>query len=268
MSDTDQEKVELSFEGLAKAAPLVIGFLIVCGSLYLDSYYRCFHVNIFNYLDTTEILTTFLYLIQEIVFILACSIGYILIVKSSLWISSKYQAYKIKKNPQRVLSSKTAKNIFKQIDEVSYGVIVVSLIFCLIYIIKAFNIEINSNYIIKNRDWMRTALIAYAVVGSLWITAQLETGTKRAMRNLVIFSALFFISFSVSSAVEKVELTVNKVDLSSMVILEKDTIRTTPKYVYIGRTNKYVFFFDIDKKVADVIPQERIKKISFGYQKP
>jgi hypothetical protein len=36
----------------------------------------------------------------------------------------------------------------------------------------------------------------------------------------------------------------------------------------VGRTNKYVFFFDVEKDRADVIPQDKIKKMSFSHQKP
>jgi len=262
------EKVELNFETIAKTVPLIIGFLIICGSLYLDTYYSCFHINIFNYLDTTEILTTFLYIIKDIIFISACAVGYILFLKCIQFAQEAYQKHKIKKNSLEEIKSKNIKEIFYQFDKISFAIIGFSIAFCITYIVKSYTIEINSNYIIKNRDWMGEVLMYYAIIGSIWITAQFEAGTKRGLKNMIIFFALFFISFSVSKAVEKIEVAVNNVDLSSMVILENDTIKTTPKYIYLGRTNKYVFFFNLEKKVADVIPQEGIKKISFSYQKP
>jgi len=259
-------KVEIDFESIAKAVPLILGFFIVCGSLYLDTYYNCFHINVFNYLDTTEILTTFLYIIKDIIFILACVVGYILFLKGLFWLTVKWEVYSNKKWPSK--NAEPKRKISFNPDTVSFGLIIISIIFCITYIIKSYTIEINSNYIIKDRDWMGQALLSYAIIGSFWITTQFETGTKKGFKNMIIFFALFFISYSVSSAVSKIELSVNNADLSSMIILENDTIKTTPKYIYVGRTNKYVFFFDIDKKIADVIPQDQIKKITFRYQRP
>jgi hypothetical protein len=115
---------------------------------------------------------------------------------------------------------------------------------------------------------MGFVLTLYSVIAFLWITVQVEEKTKGSIKNMIIFVALFFISYSVSSAIENVETTVKDIDLNSMVLLDNDTINTTPKYIYVGRTNKYVFFFDIDKERADVIPQDKIKKISFSYQRP
>ncbi len=264
-----KESVALDFEKIAKLVPLIIGFLIICGSLYLDTYYRCFHINIFNYLDTTEILTTFLYIIKDIIFIFAGLIGYMIALKIIFWIGDNFPA-KNKKDSNEP-TSKTKTNLidrFVQSDEMPTILTIVSLVFCLGYIMKSYEIEINSNYIIKNKDWMGTALIIFTAIASLLILIQFETGKKAALKNMSIFFALFFISYSVSTAVEKIEATVNRVDKESMVILENDTLKTTSKYIYVGRTNRYVFFFDTEKERADVIPQDQVKRISFSYQKP
>lgn len=266
------EPTEFDFEKVAKLVPLIIGFLIVCGSLYLDTYYKCFHINIFNYLDTTEILTTFLYIIQDIVFIFAGLIGYIVLVKIILWFDNKWSSYKKKKTVREEIKPDVQKenllDKFIHSDEMPTILTVVSLLFCLGYIMKSYDIEINSNYIIKNRDWMGAALIIFTAVAAFLIMIQFEAGKKTAVKNMIIFFTLFLISYSVSAAVAKIESTVNMVDLESMIILENDTIKTTPKYIYVGRTNKYVFFFDMNKKRADVIPQDIVKRISFSYQKP
>ena len=263
------EKFELNFESTAKAVPLIIGFLIVCGSLYLDTYYRCFHVNIFNYLDTTEILTTFLYIIKDIIFIFSGLISYIILLKIVFWLGDKFPS-KNKKIPNENASEAKSNFIdnFVQSKELPTILTIISLIFCIGYIMKSYDIEINSNYIIKNKDWMGTALLIFTAISALLILIQFEAGKKSALKNMSVFFALFFISYSISAAVEKIEGAVNNIDLSAMVITDNDTIRTTPKNIYVGRTNKYVFFFNTEKKIADIIPQERIKRISFSYQRP
>ena len=241
---------EVNLETISKAVPLGVGFFICCGSLHLSTYYKCFHINIFNYLDTTEILVTFLYLIQDIAYLIAVFIGYVLFVKSLLWIT------------------KSKADVFNKSRRLSFALIVGALLLCIAYLIKAYFIEIDSNYILKNRDWMRTVLYIFGAVAFIWITAEFEARTSRGIKNMIIFFALFCISYSVATAIERVEGTVKDIDKNSYVVLDKDTIRTTKSYIYVGRTNKYVFFFNIDSVRADVIPEDKIQKISFSYPRP
>ncbi len=269
-NDTTENKykrVKFPFESIARSIPLIIGFLILCGSLYLDTFYGCFNINIFNYLDTTEILTTFLYIIKEILFILAFIAVYMLSMKCLYWVVDKLFYSKTKNTSSEQTETKAENNVFTQSDKIPFGVIIFSIVFCIISIVKSYTIEINSNNHI-NTGWMREVLLGYVIVGSIFIIAQYEAGKKNGLRNMIIFFTLFFISFSINKAFEHIEQTITGADFHSTVILEKDTIKTTPKYIYVGRTNKYVFFFNLDKKVTDVIPQEGIKKISFSHQKP
>ncbi|MCE3227926.1 MAG: hypothetical protein K0S32_2477 [Bacteroidetes bacterium] len=255
-----EEFIEFNFETMLKAIPLIVGFFIICGSLYLETYYSCFQINIFNYLDTSEILTAFLYLTQELIFVFAIAAGYTLVIKAINWLDKKFK----KSKPEVQKPSGFVSNI----DTISFGMILVALLICLFYIYKSFTIQIDSKYIIKNRDWMRYVLWFFTIIGTLILTRQVEKDRKKGVRSIIYFSLLFFVSFSVSSAVSKIESTVNNVDLSAMVIRDKDTLRTTNNYVYVGRTNNYVFFFETDKKIADVIPQGVIKQITFRYTRP
>lgn len=144
----------LSVEAFVKSVPLIIGFFIFCGSLYLTTYYSCFHINIFNYLETSEILVTFLYLLHEIAFIFALFVGYVVFLKIISWLHEKYSKKKVED------STKNEANATRG-NYISLGITLISLIFCIVYVIKAYLIEIDSNYIIKNRDWMSEFLVAY-----------------------------------------------------------------------------------------------------------
>jgi hypothetical protein len=262
-----KERTELDLEKVAKIVPLIIGFFIGCGSLYLETYYKCFHINIFNYLDTTEILTTFLYLIQDIAFITAILIGYVLVIKLGIWIMDFSRKQPDKTNDP--IKSSVQLNIFQKFGQVSSTLILAgALIFCVIYLLRSYSIEYDSKYIVKNRIWMSAGLLVFSFISSFWLTAQFELQTKQSLRNLTVFTALFFISYSVSEAVVKIERTVNREDLNSMVIVGSDTIQSNAKYIYVGRTNKYVFFYDTYKERTDIIPQGEISKMSFSSQKP
>lgn len=228
---------------------------------------QVFHIDIFNYLDTSEILVAFLNLLNETIIDFAIFIGYILIVKLFFWVLKKFNIRK--KKVQAISESKTPaqSDLLNDFNKISLTMIFAALVMCIVYLMRANSIEIDSAYIVKNKDWMSSILFAFTIGAGFWIFAQLEVRTKESIWNMIIFFALFFISSSLSKAIDKIEITVNNTDLKSVVILEKDTIQTRKDYIYVGRTNKFVFFYDINKKNADVIPQEGIKKISFSYLK-
>lgn len=46
------------------------------------------------------------------------------------------------------------------------------------------------------------------------------------------------------------------------ILMNKDTIKSDSKYYYIGRTNKYVFFFNEKLHFVDVYPEKDINKLS------
>jgi hypothetical protein len=256
---------KVDYETLIKGVPLAIGLFILCGSLYLTTYFSCFHINIFNYLDTTEILTTFLHLIQQIVFIISFIIGEALLIKFFIWIDLQLKNRKGNKESKETTQPKW---LILLVQHASQIVITISLIFCIGYVIISYFIEIDSKYIIKNRDWMGVILTVFAFLASIWIVVQFEKGTKKSARNMIIFVCLFFISYSVTCAIDRIEATVNVPDSNTMIVSENDTIRTAPTYYYVGRTNKYIFFYDTEKERADVFPQATVTRMSFGFQKP
>jgi hypothetical protein len=44
---------------------------------------------------------------------------------------------------------------------------------------------------------------------------------------------------------------------------DRDTIKTNSNYLFVGRTNRYVFLYDRKSGENDYIPVEKIRKISF-----
>ena len=73
-----------------------------------------------------------------------------------------------------------------------------------------------------------------------------------------------FIFYSTYNAISKVkDIIDNKNRKVTIITNDNDTIRTTNTYFFVGRTNRYVFLYNLVDSTNDDIPVGEIKKISY-----
>lgn len=86
-------------ENLFKYIPIIYPLLIFVGYINYDFYYRKFDIKIFNYLDTNEILFSFVSLIYPLALIPICIMFYILVIPIFAFLGDDYIIKQEDENP-------------------------------------------------------------------------------------------------------------------------------------------------------------------------
>lgn len=251
-SQTDKEINQFPnlIETIGKALPFGYAFLVFCGALYFHFYYNTFHIDIFRYLDISEIAVSFLPIIITIVILL----GFIMCFFPIAIIIQEVLKYLFTKSKKRNWLSKTGKYIFdKKLLTVALCLI------CAIYIYLSYNIlnKVPTPYPFKtSRDsWWVTFLILSALI--LLFTKEL--------RFKIISILLIFITSVVHQSISNVKETMDKSHNTSYTIVTNDgeVINTNDSCYFVGRTQNYIFLYNSKDASYKDISLNQIKKISF-----
>jgi len=124
------------------------------------------------------------------------------------------------------------------------------------------NITINYTYVI--------VLIFYAVVYTLRILIafdkHLQTNHSYQIPGnimIVLFLSLgMILAAGITTLYRTNHITPTSNDNNTFIILKKDTIKSTIKYYYIGRTKNYIFFHNDTSGFTDVFPDKDVSKLS------
>jgi len=73
---------------------------------------------------------------------------------------------------------------------------------------------------------------------------------------LLLFGSTILSSFKISSIVPKNDIG------NTYIIIKGDTIKSTTKVYYIGRSRNYIFFYNVSTKSTEVYPNKDISKVS------
>ncbi len=225
-------------DGPAKSLPIIYAILVFCGALYFKIYFGAFNINIFKYLDLSEILVSFLNVI--IPTLIAFSLLLIQIIIAG-YVSdrkgfSKYHDYK---------------NLW-----LSIGVAIAA-----IYVGVVLNIRVEDYKTFGYTVSLSLIMLYYLVC--IFHEFLLQTDDSIKNTSLYLMSAL--VVCTSYNALHDIDTTVNPTKYEPSKILMKDsTIITTDSfYYYIGRTNKYIFLYNSRDNHRDLISVDGIKRISF-----
>lgn len=250
------EKSKIDFEVAIKAVPLLYGFLIFCGALYLNIRYSPFNFNVFKYLDVSEILVSFInvILITFTIFgILGCMSPAI-----KLYITIKNL---FKEDDKKISHEK----IFIGWHKINTWWIYASIIFTVVYVLWASNNPMS--YFIKHKDngdgWT-ISWITFSVISIFSILGEYGERGDESMKYIIGVVIMAFIVSTTYFAIDETREKINylKAD-KTLMILKNDTIKSNANFFYVGRTSRFVFFSDSTGNKIDIFPQEEIKKISF-----
>jgi len=227
---------KIDFEKIVKAAPLFYGFLIFCGALYLYIYFSPFHIDIFKYLELSELLVSFIHVIFSILFL------FVVFVIEIIAFS----------------------NIIKHKELTSYkngriGWLIGTAFLTAVYITFASSNSVEEG-IKYNSLILVPALVAYAIV--IW--HEFKSTTEESISYLAVYLMLALIVGTVYEAISDSKSRVEAARNEIVTITTKDsTITTNANYFYVGRTNSYIFLYNLSGKRRDIIPANEIKQITF-----
>jgi hypothetical protein len=231
---------------MVKAIPLVYVFLVFYGSIYFYFFYNAFHINIFRYLDISEIAVSFLNVTFE---------NNIDIFSLSILI---YVIFKLLRLYDKDRIEEENKNNLLQ---PKWNIILIAV--CVIYIYY-----VSDNLFLYNKDqiFVFNDNIGYGILIVLIIISLIIDLIKHNIKFLILNAMIIFILATVISAVEDVQktLSLSSVKYTTTIITkDNDTIRTNNTCYFVGRTNKYVFLFKSKDTTNEYIPTNEIKKFIF-----
>ncbi|CAN5400171.1 hypothetical protein BH09BAC6_BH09BAC6_10860 [soil metagenome] len=216
----------------------------ILGAIDPMVYYGFFYFNVFDYIELSEIAT---HIIQyEIIIIFPFSVGILLF---------RYFYF------ERVRMKRLDEN-----QRIPKGLIILAVISYMGLFTGFFITDIISLPLFL----VFSLALLFAVTANWFIFSKLNfTFDKLFGRGINIFNRMFLLVLSVNiilglsfSLVKVDSVKFKHLSKGTYIVREKDTIKSTSVYYYIGKTNKFVFFYDAKEKVVDAYPESTIKKYS------
>lgn len=262
MADTElKEKKGIS---LNKYYAYIGPFIIFLGMTRLIFFYKSFGITITNYLEFSEIITSFF----DILVILAFFLSFALLQNYLLYSKAKTnESIGIRK---KIIEEKNFWRILSL-----YFSYLKSLI--LLYL-ATFGISIISHYFyVPITDYeikLASSLFLFLII-IIIVSVEIERKHKILQSNqktrmfytyvlycfIVIFTIIGYSTYQINS------IRNSKTTFGVTIVLENDQIiKSDSSYYYIGKTQNFVFIHNQTNNFTDVIPVNRIKKLVFPNQ--
>ena len=245
---------------LKEYLPLISVIVIGLGFVRLNSYYSYFGVRIIDYIQVTEILTSFLDSLMTFSMIIGGIVAYafigdvILSQKEKPTFNSLKKLLGIKNETDKI-------NELKQKRRDNFRAIFSAFILAAFSTLIASK-ESESDEIFKIWLFVIGSILAYFLL--IFISAYVKVG-----RNFkIIFSgALIFVIVYFTGKLDAVKTKLS-FDKEYYVVKYGDTAITTNKHlIYLGKTDKYFFIYNDSLNSYYTQPNETLKKITYVKRK-
>lgn len=261
-----EQKQKSDLENLAIATPIFYAFIVFCGSLYQHIYYYYFGISIFKFLEITEILVSFLDILILILTLFGVFILLIMAIpfaeKICEFVDKKIAKIKIRlkwKGKEKKVETREQKSF----DKKKWLIFV--CFFSTIYIVSIILFDLSDP---KYNDSVTVVYMIYIILIVLFLGFELAENkkeiTNEEKRHIVLYIVMAFLVSTVWYSSVNITCTMEVIKKQIVTIVTNDTIiKTDTNYIYIGRTNNYVFLRNSSKKRTDILSEKEIKKISF-----
>lgn len=234
-------------ENITKSITLLTGFLIFIGSLYFHFYYEIFNINIFRYIDISEIVVSFLNILIPVSIFLIFITGYIYCV---------HLVGNLKKNNAKkvdeVIQKKESFWTITTIQSI-WNIVTISICIILLLIMpSSLPFTITFSNIIENEIIQIILILTTIILGII------EYNIKYIIINFLSFS----IMIAGYNAIDDVnnKLRTAKSTTFSFYCNDGDTITTNENIIFVGRTSKYIFLYNLNDKSNVYLSTSEIKK--------
>lgn len=235
-------------------------FIIFLGMIRLMCFYNAFGISITNYLDFSEVITSFFDILAFIVVgFVATSLNYFLTMnKEGIDLANK--------NRRELLEEKSTWRIW-----VLYVKYLKSLLFLSITIIVGCFIGHHFFIEVTYFNIFVISLILFAIIIFLIMSIEIERKHshfessihRRRFISVVLYSFLLIGAVSYYSLYQALCIKKYKSTIGTIVILDNDkSIISDSTNYYIGNTRNYLFIHHEKQNITDVIPISRVKQIT------
>jgi hypothetical protein len=237
--------------------PYLGSFIIFLGMTRLMTYYSSFGVNIINYLEFSEIITSFFDIILIVVFVILYST-----IQNFLLINKSAQNEKLLFQNKIEGIEKFTKRLLQYF--LYYLEFICSAIFIFIgyYIYSLFNKNIDKNVLIG--QGISSVLFFVFLIISFEINIKHKhiksTINDKNIIDYFLFS-LLFIAYTMFISYNQVHFVKDKKSTYGTIIKLNDNtvLQSDSNNYYIGKTQKFLFFYHEYTKTTDVIPVSNLK---------
>ena len=197
--------------------------LVIAGNIYVSSYYSEFNINIYEYIEISEVFSLFLSELLK----LAAWVFPILMLLVAFYV-----------NRDRLFSS--SRNINRKWDIIQLVLVLIILCGSLWSIFYVKNIIINYIFSISGTIYFCITM------GRLYMKSFSDTKQVKWIYATIVIIAVqsyFFLDKTGKTFARDLKFS-NAINQQTVFYFENDTIKTTLDYKLIGSTNKYTFFHE------------------------
>jgi hypothetical protein len=239
---------------LTKYIPLFSVFSFLYGISDLTFYYTSFNINILSYLEVSEIISLTLYGFCVISFI-----GFVLYIMCT---------YVIMPSLNALIKYVSASSIFNRHFKGS-TIILLSVIFLIDLILFAI-----ATFFLKQKSepaqftlFLQLLLLMFSIglITAIFVIKyynKYKEDPKKEVIAIFVFFCLCTGAPAWVSSTDAERLKTSKDRLTSFIYLEHRLIKPTKTYYYIGKTNKYAFYFNEYTGACDVFPMNLVTKMT------
>lgn len=240
----------MNLKKVAEISPLIVGFLIFLGFLKLDFYYDHWNVNISQYLDFSEILLSFLQDINIIFFFVVIltaqsTFGYIAISSIDKKVTQSH--IQTEAGPKKGLVELMEENF----ESHKKGGLIVMILLTLIFGVFFW-------------CFMNLTLLYLTFLGFVQLIAFFIDRFLSRNENVVnpVTFILVFLGFTLCISKYEINQTEKHTVQYEFTMVDGSEISTNSQFIFIGKTNNYVFLYDNQNCTSKVMKIENISGIS------
>lgn len=243
-------------QNLIPTIPIIGSFLIFLGVLRLVIFYAHFGIEIVNFLEFTEILTSFLDILAITILVM------ILSIIQSLFLEDKKTQEKKDKLRDQIFKERSFLKRLLKYCKLSMDFFIISIILTILNFIVYYYQEKNLEalfYLPLIILSLPTLLLLFYEF-EIKIRKQSETGKKNY--RLIYFGSLISLATIGQGKYQAHNIEHGGAHIGYQVILEDDTkLVSDHQNYYVGKTNGYLFFYHEIERKTDIIPITRVKEI-------
>ena len=241
--------VKTQLEYLVKISPLIGVFLIFLGILKLDIFYSHFDINIVDYLELSEILTSFLddinlFLLSIILMLCYAIFGATVTIRIMTRVVNKSRKKEVDENT--IVRSGSIKQRSKT------GIIIAIIITAIgCYFLFCYQ-----------KVWILFIVTLFAFQLILLLTISINNMFGKLSENATYIISLIFL-FLIFTCI-KARFDILKIESSkgeAVIVTDYEKIIMTKDEVLIGKTNRYLFIHNLSSKSNTIIPIDELIKI-------
>lgn len=240
----------------AKVIPILAAIILAFSAVRIGAYYFFFKINIFSYCDIMEIIP------QSInSFMFNCVVGIVLffLVKFlAVLIISESDIKEMYSQPTFLQSVNVYPFAFYLILLLS-GALITSFLLALFGLVGWYLILKLVIYIL-----LTVGLTAILIeISRVYYNKHQKFISKRFLY-LIIFTTYCIIIGAVDGAVSTFTIKNNNTYLKNSITLNKTVVNSTPTFYYVGKTAKFVFFYNEETESAEAFSITTIEKLTLS----